>query len=312
MGRSEFAAAASRIGADIHATTGKLAKLTELAQTSTLLLFADPTEEINELAFIIKQDITGLNAKLEGLKHGTRPQRSGPQQRSKHSTSIVEQLGLQLGDAMRSFQGVLQTRSESVQLMKDRRMKIASPCASCGAARADTAAAPSAPPPPIFECASPLGAGSAAGAGAGSGAGSIFECASPLGRPGGGGLPQLSLDFGAADAGGEHVIDMPVLQQEQAQLVPSSYLQTRAVAVENVQTTLAELGSIFEQLAVMVSEQGQMLQRVDDDVEDAVANTTAGQAELQKLWRSMQTNRGLVVRVFAMLFFFVVLFATFF
>ena len=53
--RSEFAAGASRVGADIHATAEKLAKLTRLAQSNALLLFADPTEEINALTLIIKQ-----------------------------------------------------------------------------------------------------------------------------------------------------------------------------------------------------------------------------------------------------------------
>ena len=51
---------------------------------------------------------------------------------------------------------------------------------------------------------------------------------------------------------------------------------------------------------------------IDDDVEEAVVHTNAAHAELQKLWRNMSTNRGLIVRVFAVLFFFIVLFATFF
>jgi len=307
MRRSEFAAAASHIGSDIHATADKLAKLTQLAQSNTLLLFADPTEEINELTFIIKQDITGLNAKLAGLKSAMQQQRGAAQQRAKHSTSIVEQLGMQLSDAMRDFQGVLQTRSDNVQLMKDRRQKLSSPAASVAAGGSSSrGGCSSAATPAIFECSSPLGAATAA---------SIFECASPLGAPV---SSRLALEGGAAGSGdscSDHVIDMPqLLQQEQTQLVPasSSYLETRANAVESVQSTLVELGGIFEQLAVMISEQGHMLQRIDDDVEDAVVHTNAAHAELQKLWRNMSTNRGLIVRVFAVLFFFVVLFATFF
>merc|ERR1712087_79655 len=168
--RSDFAAAASRIGNDIHLTAEKLAKLTRLAQSNSLLLFADPTEEINELAFIIKQDITTLNGKLAQLKASTAPaSRGAAAQRAKHSTSVVEQLGMQLRDAMCSFQGVLQTRSENVRVMLDRRQKVGAPtsegesaccsssrCPSC-AMHGNGVATPSKAPAAIFELTSPLG-----------------------------------------------------------------------------------------------------------------------------------------------------------
>ena len=64
--RSEFAAAASQIGAGTALIADKLSKLTQLAQSQSL--FEDPTIEINELTMIIKQDIQTINGQLASLQ----------------------------------------------------------------------------------------------------------------------------------------------------------------------------------------------------------------------------------------------------
>ena len=56
----------------------------------------------------------------------------------------------------------------------------------------------------------------------------------------------------------------PLLQQQQQQqqqeLVPvqDSYMQSRAEALQNVESTIHELSSIFNQLATLVSQQGEV------------------------------------------------------
>lgn len=49
-------------------------------------------------------------------------------------------------------------------------------------------------------------------------------------------------------------------QQQQQQIVPlqDSYMQSRAEALQNVESTIHELGSIFNQLATLVSQQGEV------------------------------------------------------
>lgn len=49
-------------------------------------------------------------------------------------------------------------------------------------------------------------------------------------------------------------------QQQQQQMVPlqDTYMQSRAEALHNVESTIHELGSIFTQLATMVSQQGEI------------------------------------------------------
>jgi hypothetical protein len=50
------------------------------------------------------------------------------------------------------------------------------------------------------------------------------------------------------------------------------YLSSRAEALQNVERTITELGGIFQQLATMVAEQGELAVRIDENVDDAVAN----------------------------------------
>ena len=56
------------------------------------------------------------------------------------------------------------------------------------------------------------------------------------------------------------------------------YIQARSSAIENIERTMTELGGIFTQLAQMVSEQGEQIQRIDADT-DAVVEV--GSAILQ-------------------------------
>ncbi|EOD03906.1 syntaxin 5 [Emiliania huxleyi CCMP1516] len=285
--RSDFAAAASGIGADIHATAAKLERLTQLAQSNSLLLFADPTEEINQLTLIVKQDIASLNAKLSELQRAMRDGRgSASRQQASHSSSIVEQLKARLLDSAKDFQGLLQTRKESVQMMQDRRQKLA------------------APTPPQCRCADGAGASAESHAPR-----SIFECGSPLGMA----TPPSSMGAanGAHAGGGAFAFDAFEWGSRWGSS-SSKYLSSRTHAVESVQSTIVELGSIFEQLSTLVAEQGEMARRVDENVDDALASTQAGYEQLQRYWRNLSSSRGLAVRVLAVLMFFIVIFGTFF
>jgi len=61
----------------------------------------------------------------------------------------------------------------------------------------------------------------------------------------------------------ESSIGMPLQQSQQMQLVhrQDQYLSERGQAIESIESTIHELGSIFQQLAQMVSEQAETVQR---------------------------------------------------
>lgn len=81
--------------------------------------------------------------------------------------------------------------------------------------------------------------------------------------------------------------------------------------MQSIESTIVELGGIFQQLAMMVKEQEEVVQRIDTNVEDAEMNVEAAHTELLKYFRSVTSNRWLMIKVFALLIFFFVIFVIF-
>jgi syntaxin 5 len=51
-------------------------------------------------------------------------------------------------------------------------------------------------------------------------------------------------------------------EQQQALMIEQDrYIESRSTAIESIESTIAELGSIFQQLATMVAEQRETVQR---------------------------------------------------
>lgn len=83
------------------------------------------------------------------------------------------------------------------------------------------------------------------------------------------------------------------------------YIQSRGTAIESIESTIAELGQIFQQLAGMVQQQGEMVQRIDADVTDISSNVSGAQRELLKYYASISSNRWLMLKIFGVLIIFV-------
>jgi syntaxin 5 len=97
--------------------------------------------------------------------------------------------------------------------------------------------------------------------------------------------------------------DQQLMAMEEAQ-VSNSYIQQRGEAIEAIEKTISELGSIFGQLATMVSEQSEMIQRIDANTEDVVDNVEGAQRELLKYWSRVSSNRWLIAKMFGVLMIF--------
>lgn len=264
--RSDFTRLAAQVGKDIQATSTKLAKLTKLAQRRSL--FDDPTAEISELTYVIKQDIGALNAKLadlQTLRDATR--RSANKQAGDHSENVVDSLKGRLGATAEGFKKVLKMRTESLAAQKDRRSHFLGSNHSA----------------PIFaqpsgNIALDLGQGSLGASARSSNAQGVMGGAN--------GAQQLSLMRRSGE---------------------TSYQDARADAVRQVESTIVELGQIFNQLATMVSEQGELVERIDANVDDTVTNMEAGQNQLMLYYNSIAGNRALILKVFGVLLAFLVL-----
>lgn len=94
--------------------------------------------------------------------------------------------------------------------------------------------------------------------------------------------------------------DQQLLVMEEAQS-SNSYIQARGEAIDAIERTIGELGGIFGQLAQMVSEQSEILQRIDANTEDVVDNVQGAQRELMKYWTRVSSNRWLIAKMFGVL-----------
>lgn len=90
-----------------------------------------------------------------------------------------------------------------------------------------------------------------------------------------------------------------------------AYVQSRAETMQNIESTIVELGGIFQQLAHMVKEQEEMVERIDSNIEETELNVEVAHAEILKYFQSVTNNRWLMIKIFAVLIFFFIFFVVF-
>ncbi|KAK4143541.1 t-SNARE [Dichotomopilus funicola] len=263
--RSEFARHAADIGRGISGTMGKLQKLAQLAKKRSL--FDDNPVEVNELTFIIKQDLSRLNEDIRNLQGLSKQLHPKPDQEGENNKNILLLLQGKLGDVSANFKDVLEIRTKNIQASRSRTEAFVSTVGQ----HAHAALPPS---------------------------------ASPLyGTPQRGtpspGADLISLNPGG---GGDQQLQLQMMEEGQNQ-----YIQQRGQAIEAIESTINELGSIFGQLAAMVSEQSEMIQRIDANTDDVVDNVEGAQKELLKYWTRVSGNRWLVAKMFGVLMVFFLL-----
>jgi syntaxin 5 len=132
---------------------------------------------------------------------------------------------------------------------------------------------------------------------------------------------QYSGQYSAISSGNSALLtplDIQRLEQEQGdtqmmQLIPDQdYLQQRADAMSTVESHIVELGTIFNKLAGLVHEHREMVQRVEDNVEEANASIFQSMNALTDTLENLRTNRALMLRVFSILVVFIIFFIIFF
>ncbi|KAF0306674.1 Syntaxin-5 [Amphibalanus amphitrite] len=118
-----------------------------------------------------------------------------------------------------------------------------------------------------------------------------------------------------AAARGDTVLELGADGQQQGQMLlmeeQDTYYQARSETMKNIESTVVELGAIFQQLAHMVHEQEEMVQRIDANVEDTSMNVEAAHSEILKYFQSVSSNRWLMVKVFGVLIVFFIVFVMF-
>eukprot|EP01004_Peranema_trichophorum_P006988 NODE_5786_length_968_cov_40.500592_g5204_i0.p1 GENE.NODE_5786_length_968_cov_40.500592_g5204_i0~~NODE_5786_length_968_cov_40.500592_g5204_i0.p1 ORF type:complete len:292 (-),score=38.88 NODE_5786_length_968_cov_40.500592_g5204_i0:9-884(-) len=111
----------------------------------------------------------------------------------------------------------------------------------------------------------------------------------------------------ASEESGEEGLSMLLVPQQGGQ----AYYQERSDAVRQVETTIVELSGMFSEFARIVEQQDELILRIDTDVETALANVEGAQNELLRYLNRISGNRWLILKVFGIIFFFIIFFGVF-
>ncbi|MCJ1308195.1 cis-Golgi t-SNARE syntaxin [Agyrium rufum] len=276
--RSEFARKAAEIGRGITGTMEKLERLAQLARRKTL--FDDRPVEIAELTYVIKQDLSSLNAQISSLQSLSKSQHAPTKQvdqEGEHNKNVVISLQGKLADVSSNFKDVLEVRTKNIQASRSRTENFVSSVS----AQSHTLIDPQQSASPLYNT----------------------PTKSTTPQPGYQNhnpdvlnLDPSSMSLSRSGLSG----DQQLLQMEEGN-TSNAYIQGRGQAIETIEQTINELGSIFGQLAGMVAEQSETIQRIDANTEDIVDNVEGAQKELLKYWSRVSGNRWLVAKMFGVL-----------
>jgi len=278
----EFGEKASQISRKIQLTSGRLQRLAELTRSKGT--FDDPMAEINTLAARLKNDTKFLKIELDQLQSYLNRNKSrvgnGSVNAAEHSQTVVEAMKFQLHSTAQGFKSVLEERQSTMKEKSDRRGLFGSQRAPLGSSTTGLNAR--------------LRDGNDIN-------GNSFE-------------PHTNGTNTAPEGEEEDEsvsMDVTPLIQQSATVQDESYLTSRAEAMTTIESHIMELGEVFSQLSQMVTEHGQLVNRIDDNVRDAQENWNLGHQQLIRTWQNVSNNRWLAAKVAFILMFFMTFFVVF-
>ncbi|ODV95236.1 hypothetical protein PACTADRAFT_2941 [Pachysolen tannophilus NRRL Y-2460] len=292
VNKSEFSKRASGIAKDIAHITELLGKLALLAKRNQFL--DDRSTEIQELTYVIKQSIFKVEKNLKNLsgyingEYKFNNSNNNNDQIGLFSKNVVQLLNTKTKNVSEEFKNVLEIRQKNELANKSRQEQFLSMASNSISSQAqqqqqqNQLLQPSMNTPTASD--------------------NPFLLSS---------LPSSSsLDQDpATSAINSELLSLPnqdqqLLLLEEQQQESSRYLQERSRAVETIESTINEVGNLFQQLATMVNEQGEQIQRIDANVEDISLNIQGAQRELMKYYHNISNNRWFMFKIFAVIIFF--------
>ncbi len=309
--KTPFFAAATNLGRALHELHERVARVTVLATKTSL--FDDPAHEIAEVSVHVKAQLAMIGRGVEQLAAAPRHGR----QLCAHTDAVLLWFKAALERESADFQAAIKRREGILSHKESRAAKLSSlsatPLSSTSASGGGIGGSPT-----DSTCAGRSASAYAAapvprsrGLERGSllqrrrgGAGGAPHCshAPPYTGNGAAGADAVSIDM--AELGGS-----PPPLQQQSFWTPRSR-QHRQEEMSQMQSTLAELGGIFQRFSTLVAEQGESISIIDTDTETAVLNVEEAHSQIMRFQKSIMGNRGLIIKLFATLTFFIVLFGT--
>ncbi|GAM20070.1 hypothetical protein SAMD00019534_032450 [Acytostelium subglobosum LB1] len=280
---SQFSMAAAHISKGVYETSEKLHKLTKLAKKNSI--FNDPSADIEELTFIIKQDIQNLNKEISTLGQLSKQSRNN-KQTEEHSETVVGFLNLKLVNTTKEFKDILEVRTENLKTQQEKKQKFSYSFNNNNNGNGNNSSHMT----PLLQ---DVDSGSAT---------SNNKSSSEM-RHRDSALYKYQDDQGT---GGDLEIAMPMSVQTH------DYSQSRLRTAETISSTIHQLETIFHQLANLVQVQGEVIERIDSNIDDSLLNIGRGHDSLLKTLTDISSNRSLIFKIFLVLIIFIVIFVVFF
>lgn len=290
--RSVFNQKASKIGLRIHQTSQKIDRLSNLTKRSSI--FDDRSKENEELTNLIKNDITALNmavSELQTLQNMEIADGNYSEDRVVHLTAVCDDLKNRLMNVTKQLKDVLTTTTQNIKARENRKQLFSTVVSRENPLKQPPSTATE--PPPWLNTSETSGGNQQ----------------SPISK---GNDIQMGNQLRrrmATDANPSPQMEAAMLQQ----VVPrqDSISQSRSVALQNVESTISELGGIFTHLATMVAHQGELAIRIDDNMDESLTNVEGASNALLKYLNRISSNRWLLIKLFLVIILFLIIFVVF-
>jgi len=271
--RTQFTKAAAHISKGICIVAQKLEKLTQLARQRSL--YQDPAQEINKLTYTVKSDLTTLNTEINTLDewvHDHVKASTANKQSKENSDTIVQNLKSHLATTTKSFAEILSLRTKNLKEQNSRRKEYESSDSRSWRKRTVN-----------FR----------------------LQDAEPTREE----SPSKGTDFQGNQEGQSLSETQSQSQiQEQSQDLQDDYLQSRALAVEQIEKTILELGEMYHRLVEIIGQQDELVLIIDTKTEETVEHVSKGHVELLEYFKSVANGSSLIMKIFLV----IILFAVFF
>ncbi|KAG2804696.1 hypothetical protein PC118_g5422 [Phytophthora cactorum] len=283
-----------------------LRELQELAGKKSII-GDDPTAQIATLTDVLKKELGAVERSIQMFQQTVNAQQGRHQQHHQaHFTIVCQSLKSRCAKSVKAFHQALQQHTAAIRERSTRRSKFSHGGVNGHQVLPTSNGAPLQPQRNL-----PPGR---------SAAGSGFQA--PLAptptKPGA--APALSPPApGAGLRRRANLGASPFMQQrttppgsgagmQQQQYRPREDAQTRYNNAAQVESTIVEITGMYTRMATMVAEQGEIITRIDDDMDIAQTNVEAAHGELLKLFNMVQGNRSLILKIFLVLILVIFLF----
>ncbi|CEG36968.1 syntaxin-like protein [Plasmopara halstedii] len=232
---AQFNAAASDISKEVYQASKRLQQLTQLVRQNNM--FNDPTDAINELAALVKKDITDINMQLDNLQEyiDSKRQSATSRQAARHSDAVVSLMKSNLMATTKGFKDILEVRQENMKLQQSRR------------ARYGKTASRALGKPLAFKAPKPPRSNSSH-----TDSEQEVNLFNTLPRPG----------LNMADTKQTEIQPLiTTMTQEQLVAEQQNYAESRAGAVSQIESHIVDIGQLFGRLSTLIHEQGDLVRR---------------------------------------------------